>query len=477
MKRSLALILLIFSSLYLKANVRDSIPNGLPTSYPHGWTRTSQQVMADSGFNTLFNDTIARPKYPMIKITTFDSSIWWWNMDKWQKVAAPSTGFVKYSDSTIIFVTPPQLTDSLDVIRDSLGNYVTLYTPQEVKSVKTWDSTQIFMNKVGIGTVPNLPLVVVSGTGKLAYDGIRMTLYDEINNDNILIGKGTGGSGLTVENIGIGSVALKNVTGSNNVAIGFGNLSSVGTVSRNVALGVRSLQLSNGNDNTAVGYFAGVTTFGDSNTVVGSEASAAAKLTNTNVSNSDIVIGTNTYSGSDIATFISDNSLTIGERYSFLLTWNGTIPAPFSTTTTYANGFVENSNTLQFDISLFTSQGSGTTTLNLYNKQLNSIAIGRKAFTDSSNQISLGNASNTVLKANKFVFDIVTTPQNGDVYIYNSALGKFEPASSSSVPSGLVRLTTTQRDALVSPQKGFEIYNITDDVGQMFDGSIWHNLW
>lgn len=45
-----------------------------------------------------------------------------------------------------------------------------------------------------------------------------------------------------------------------------------------------------------------------------------------------------------------------------------------------------------------------------------------------------------------------------------------------SVGFAVPNMTTAERNALASPSAGMLIFNSTDSVGQMFDGSIWNDL-
>jgi hypothetical protein len=419
-------IIIMLCSLNCIAQKRTA-PTGNPQVNNFLYNRMNGYLLVDSAYLYTPRDTSWKPisgKSGVI-INASDTLPYFWNFNKWNGFTTGSnSNYTKYTDSTTIFVTPTQL-------EDSLGNYVTLNTFQVVPISKTWNHIHTFTDSVGIGAAPTTIFDVTHNDAALRFDGVRLTLYDDVTDDNLLIGRSTGGTNLTSENIGVGALALKNVTGASNIAIGVGNLSSFGTAGSNVAIGNRALQLSNGSDNTAVGHFAGVTTFGDSNTVIGYVATAAALTNNTNINNSEIVIGTNTYSGAQTTSWITANTLVVGQRYPVLIRFNGTIPSPFTSATTYANAGIINSSTVQLDIDLFTSQGTSTTTFSLYNKQHNSIAIGTAAHTDSSNQISIGNSANTALKANNLAVDISTAPSNGDVLIYNSTSGMYVPLSAS----------------------------------------------
>ena len=45
-----------------------------------------------------------------------------------------------------------------------------------------------------------------------------------------------------------------------------------------------------------------------------------------------------------------------------------------------------------------------------------------------------------------------------------------------SVGFAVPHMTTIERNALASPDQGTLIFNTTDSVGQMFDGSIWNDI-
>jgi hypothetical protein len=446
-------IIIIFFFAFIE-NSKAQVPTGVPYTMNQSWYRFSGYIDDSLGILLPIRDTNWTPRKAAIVFNPNDSLVYLYNQHHWTTIASSSGDYVKYSDSLVIFVTPKQL-------HDSLGNFVTLNTVQTITASKTWNHKHTFTDSLGIGAVPTTIFDVRHNNAALMFDGVRLTLYDDVADDNILIGTSAGGTNLTAENIGIGGASLKNVTGGNNIALGFGNLSSFGTASNNVAVGVRSLQLSNGSNNTAVGYYAGVTTFGDSNTVIGYLSNAASVLNMTNINNSEIVIGTNTYSGAQTAAWITANSLVIGQRYPVLITFNGTIPSPFTGASTYANASISNSNTVQLDISLFTSQGTSTTTFSLYNKQNNSVAIGSAAHTDSSNQIVIGNSNNTVLKVNQFVVDIAETPTNGQTLVYSTSDNMYHPGAGGGGGGGVTTFPITMNNSGAGAASG-----------SSFDGSV-----
>ena len=44
------------------------------------------------------------------------------------------------------------------------------------------------------------------------------------------------------------------------------------------------------------------------------------------------------------------------------------------------------------------------------------------------------------------------------------------------IKPGTTQLSTTERDALVSPYLGYEIYNLTTNTKEYFDGTIWKTI-
>jgi hypothetical protein len=155
-------ILFVFAFVSCLAQ-RTPKPTTTPQTNNFIYNRFNGYVSIDSGQMLRIRDTNWTPvnNYAAMIVNSSDSSVYWWNLTKWQSlVGGASNNFVKYSDSTVVFVTPTQLQDSLGnyvkysdslvtfvtptQLIDSLANYVTLYTTQTVQSRKTWDSVQIF---------------------------------------------------------------------------------------------------------------------------------------------------------------------------------------------------------------------------------------------------------------------------------------------------------------------------------------------
>lgn len=275
---------------------------------------------------------------------------------------------------------------------------------------------------LGIGGTPAYQFDVQnSGTGRFYFDGTRINFYDNSTYTNLIIGNLAGNSlvsNTSSNNIAFGSEALRFGSGNNNVAIGQRSLYE-NNGGLNTAIGYQSLYLTDSTYNTAIGYNAGVQNYGKQNTIIGALSENAAELDNEVVNNSEIITSSASISGTGIGTLISGNSLIVGEKYPIKIDFNGSLPSPY-TSGIIGNATVTNSNTISIqNIAVFTTQGSGTMNIRLYNKQDNAIAIGYNATTDSSNQIVIGNSDNSILKVNQFIVDLKDVPATGEVLVWD----------------------------------------------------------
>jgi hypothetical protein len=72
--------------------------------------------------------------------------------------------------------------------------------------------------------------------------------------------------------------------------------------------------------------------------------------------------------------------------------------------------------------------------------------------------------------------DKITLPVgNGLFQMVGTINGYIE--SNPTVGFKLPVMTTVERNALVSPETGFIIFNSTDSTGQIFDGTLWQNVY
>lgn len=137
--KHLITILLLFAFVSGIAQ-RTPQPTSTPQTNNFIYNRFNGYVSIDSGQMLRMRDTNWTPvnNYAAVIVNSADSSVYWWNLTKWQLLASgTSENFVKYSDSTVVFITPTQLDDSL-------ANYVTLHTEQTITAKKTWNDEQTF---------------------------------------------------------------------------------------------------------------------------------------------------------------------------------------------------------------------------------------------------------------------------------------------------------------------------------------------
>jgi len=145
------------------------------------------------------------------------------------------------------------------------------------------------MYHVGVATVGDDSVYTSTNTlsGKLNVVGRLDLRFGEVQDYNIMIGKGSGATSMTGGlNIGIGSASLSSVTtGNNNVAIGSASLTALTSGSRNFALGSSTLpELLTGNDNSALGNGALSVFLGSRATAIGSGVMNQSETGNDNTS-------------------------------------------------------------------------------------------------------------------------------------------------------------------------------------------------
>ena len=145
------------------------------------------------------------------------------------------------------------------------------------------------MYHVGVATVGEDSVYTGSNilTGKLNVVGRLDLRFGEVQDYNIMIGRGAGRSAMTgAANIGIGSQSLDAITtGSNNIGIGLGTGSAITTGARNFAMGQNALLLNvTGSDNIAVGNSALNAYTGSRSIGIGVSSLAISETGNDNIS-------------------------------------------------------------------------------------------------------------------------------------------------------------------------------------------------
>jgi len=277
-----------------------------------------------------------------------------------------------------------------------------------------WDDTN---NRQGIGTTT--PATALDVTGTVSVDGIRT--LDRVSGatnslivgnsganlasggtDNVLVGANAGDDTVATDlNTYIGSGAGEEITGSSNVAVGYDalkGLDSSSTVSSTVAIGDQALTslLTGGNNNLAIGYWAGKSlTTGDNNVAIGYKA-----LSTETTTSAQVAIGTDA---------LKDNS----GGYSNVAVGNTALQ---KNTTGHSN-FALGASAMQFNLDGHSNVGigvqalydntsghsnvalGGTTLADNTTGDL-SIAIGKSALrksTTSSSNVSIGASSGSEL--------------------------------------------------------------------------------
>lgn len=296
----------------------------------------------------------------------------------------------------------------------------------QLSGTDLWPTSNTY--DVGIGGQPDYSFDLRDGNSRFYWNEGNLVFYDNSTLKNIIIGT-TAGSSLTgnssANNIAIGSEALRFGSGDNNVALGQRALYE-NSGGANVAIGYQTFYLTDSAYNSALGYNAGVQNYGKQNIVIGALSNNARQIDTMLVNNTEITVSSASISGSGIGTLITDNSLTVGIKYPIKIEFNGTAPSPYTTAGIIANATIINSNTISLqNIAVFATQGSGNMTIRLYNKQDNSIAIGYNVNTENSNEIKIGNSSNTLFSVgDNFVVDLTSVPSDQYALIYDAGSSK-----------------------------------------------------
>lgn len=291
------------------------------------------------------------------------------------------------------------------------------------------DRTDIQVAGLGIGKVPDTIFDVLDGTSILSFKNGALEVTDDPDGGrNLRVGLNAGKNLSGNFNVYMGNNCALHADGDHNV--GCGPLSLFNIIgSGNTAIGGRTGSHSEGDDNTSLGLSANEESFGSNNTAVGSGANTAFSIyTQSGIPVSTFIVGTPNLSGAAISNIISGAGLVTGQYYVLRLVFTDTPPDPLRNNEAiyYSDKYlVINSNTLELlDHADFINQGTGTYTVDVFNKQDNSIAIGYSVRTLDSNEISIGNVQNDILRINEFVVDIDATPTlnegikwDGDKYV------------------------------------------------------------
>jgi hypothetical protein len=286
---------------------------------------------------------------------------------------------------------------------------------------------------VSIGTTVDAGFRLdVNGTFRSSSDATINTLT---------VGRGTGN---VATNTAIGFQALRiNTTGSSNTSIGYQSMFTNTVGSSNTAIGMYSLTFANSSNNTAVGNNAGNSlTSGGDNTYLGHNSF----LLNTTGSN-------NAGLGRNSGYFLTGSNNTIigasaGSNSSFTSGSNNTIIGANVT----PNSNVSNR--------VIIGDGQGNQRIQIFSSGNTSIGFANNA-TDLGFKLDVNGTARIQEK-----LSVGTPTEVSAVLEVSSNTQGFLPP----------RMTTIQRDAIVSPATGLVLFNTTTDTLQVRASTGWINL-
>lgn len=252
-------------------------------------------------------------------------------------------------------------------------------------------------NYVGIGNSnPAHRFDVSDSLSKFYFDNGHFVLYDNEDSLNALIGRGAGNFLQGSANHAFGNKALRYSVGSYNVGIGT-NAGGQAIGDANISIGRFSNQFALRGYNTSLGYGSNASNSGYGNTAIGANANAGAVIYSASMATTNIDDGTATITGTDVADFITNAPLSLGDTVILQIVFNGAIPAPYIETANRFSGVVTDASTISFlNADVFEDQGTGTMTVYTYQKIDSSTAIGLDAVATNSRQLALSPYMDTI---------------------------------------------------------------------------------
>jgi hypothetical protein len=255
-----------------------------------------------------------------------------------------------------------------------------------------------------------------TGVGDGVFESVNVT-----GNDNVALGyQALALLESSINNVGIGAYALSQIatTTGNNVAIGAESMQNSITANNNVAIGYKALEIANSSNNVIIGYEAGsIITTGSNNIVIGYQAASTSNTTSNEITlgNSShtnfrmpglgFTINTTTVSFSGATGFSGVGSNLTALNASQLT--SGTVPdariAQTSVTqhqlaitgvgTLTAGSITNTFGNINIGTSTFTGNGSGLTTLNASNLSSGTVAGARLGGNQSMSGIKTFSAT------------------------------------------------------------------------------------
>lgn len=321
-----------------------------------------------------------------------------------------------------------------------------------------------------------IPTSATDGSAGCFYQNGQPFIHTN-GNDNLFLGNTSGNFTLSTAqfNIGIGTISLAQVsTGNYNIGIGGQSLLGLTTGSNNTALGAFALRNTTGDDNTALGTSAGIgNTTGYDNTYLGSGSgyynTTGWGNTWTGWSSGHNQLSGKENTGTGISSFFNfksgdDNAGHGGGAYENLLYGSGNTSEGFRSVIGLKMG---NEN-----LGLGHYAGRYLTTSD------SSIMIGANSgfISDSTGNnkfIIANNNSSAFLYGNIANNNLLMGATEASHALNTTAMLELRSTTQGFMPP---RMTTTQRDAIVSPVEGLMIYNLTTHRLNLYDGSAWKSV-
>jgi hypothetical protein len=296
---------------------------------------------------------------------------------------------------------------------------------------------------------------VLTTTADAVVNGVNIGIGGASSpNNSTKVGRGSFSNNTGQHNSAFGSTAMGvNTSGANNSAFGSSSLQTNSTGFNNCAFGLQSLSSnSTSSNNSAFGTFALRDNSGASNSAFGTRTLQA----NTSASNN-----------SGFGSFSLESNTT------------GASNSAFGTNSLHSN--IDGSNNIALGFNAGRLAGAGTTEMTSVNNSIylgyqtrglnatgttNEIVIGYNVVGLGSNTTVLGNSSTTFGRWYGNLLLGTTTNAASSILTIESTTQGFLPP----------RMTTTQRNAIVSPATGLIVYDNTLNDPFYFNGTAWTML-
>jgi hypothetical protein len=164
-------ILSVITVLCFAACTAQLVPTGVPQWYGHKWTEFKGFVQADEAFLFLAKDTNITPRFPALLYRGADSSLYYWNMAKWNKVGQGAGTGVEADPTVqahIKAITLQQLSNWDQAYSKRIAS-MTYNTTDKVLSIVLADGQQISdtinFNVINLSSSSSASSIIVTPSG------------------------------------------------------------------------------------------------------------------------------------------------------------------------------------------------------------------------------------------------------------------------------------------------------------------------